>query len=182
MKTIFFSSLFSLWVLLFIGFEPIIASDAGVFKTWLDDEPIEDTVPAVISTVTNFDSIIVVRFKHGTDILSGLERTRKIHGIKNAVIITGIGSVTKYHVHVVDNTSFPSRNVFVKKDCPADITNITGYFFEGRIHAHITLSDEHEAIGGHLEPGTSVFTFCVLTIAILPDNINIDRYDDKNWR
>lgn len=141
-----------------------------------------DTVPEVIATKTSFDSIIVVRFKNGTDILDGLKQTGEMYNLKNAVIITGIGSVTSYHVHSVDNATFPSKNVFIKEENPSDITNITGYFINGRLHAHLTLSDEHKAIGGHLEPGTRVFTFCVITIGILPDDIDISRYDDKTWR
>lgn len=139
-------------------------------------------VPDVYTTYTSFDRMFVARLKHGKDILEGLNEIVEKEAIKNAVIITGIGSVTDYHVHVVDNSTFPSENKFIRKDIPADVTNLTGFVIDGRVHAHLTLSDEHGAIGGHLEPGTHVFTFCVLTIGILEEETNLARFDDKTLR
>lgn len=139
-------------------------------------------VPDVYTTYTSFDQMFVARLKHGKDILEGLNEIVENEGIRNAVIITGIGSVTNFHVHVVDNSTFPSENKFIRKDIPADVTNLTGYVIDGRVHAHLTLSDEHKAIGGHLEPGTTVFTFCVVTIGILDEETNLARFDDKTLR
>ena len=104
------------------------------------------------------------------------------HQIKNAVILSGIGSVYQYHVHSVDNATFPSRNVFNLEEKPADLVSVSGYIIEGRVHAHIGVSDSKTAAGGHLEPGTKVFTFCIITIGILEDDISLDRLDDKTWR
>ena len=36
--------------------------------------------------------------------------------------------------------------------------------------------------GGHLEPGTNVFTFAVVTLGVLPDNLDLSRLDDKDYR
>ncbi|HEC43694.1 hypothetical protein LCGC14_2154720 [marine sediment metagenome] len=141
-----------------------------------------DDVPDVYSTDVSFERFIVSRMKHKTDILEGLNQIVKEEKINNAVIITGIGSVISYHIHVVDNNSFPSKNEFVKKEVPMDVTNITGYVVDGRVHAHVTLSDENMAIGGHLEPGTEVFTFCIITIGILDDDASLKRFDDKTLR
>ncbi len=61
-----------------------------------------------------FERIIVLRFKYQTDLLDGLERMVKQQKIRNAVIISGIGSVRSYHFHTVSNGTFPSKNVYVK--------------------------------------------------------------------
>ncbi len=140
------------------------------------------SVPNVYYTSTSFENILIARLKHGTDILDGLKEIAEKEGIKNAVILTGIGSVTNYHVHSVDNKTFPSENVFIKRDEPADVTNISGYVIDGKVHAHITLSDEELAMGGHLEPNTNVFTFCIITIGILNDETSLKRFDDKTLR
>jgi predicted DNA-binding protein with PD1-like motif len=139
-------------------------------------------VPDLYYTSTCFKQVLVSRMKHGVDILEGLRQIVEKEQIRNAVIITGIGSATCYHVHVVDNQAFPVKEAFIRKDVPVDITNISGYVFDGRVHAHITLSDEHMAIGGHLEPGTRVFTFCIVTIGILEEGTSLKRFDDKNLR
>ena len=147
-----------------------------------DHVALDEKVPDIYATEVSFDRTLVVRLKHQKDILEGLNDFVKQEKIKNAVIITGIGSVTGYHIHVVDNADFPSENAFVEKDIPMDVTNITGYVIDGRVHAHITLSDEHEAIGGHLEPGTPVFTFCIITVGILKEGAVLKRFDDKTLR
>jgi predicted DNA-binding protein with PD1-like motif len=125
----------------------------------------------------------VLRFKYQTDLLSGLERIVKEQKIHNAVILAGIGSVCGYHVHTVSNGTFPSRNIYVKNlTGPADIVSMNGYVIDGRVHAHLTLADADKAFGGHLEPGTTVFTFAIVTVGIFKNGIDLSRIDDKTYR
>jgi len=137
--------------------------------------------PAVYTTSGRFSRIIVARLKQNTDLLDGLRETVKKENIKNAVILTGIGSLTQHHIHVVSNSSFPPTNAFVKETIPSDLLNVNGYIMNGRVHAHITLSTGQKAIGGHLEPDTKVFTFAIITIGVLPDNADVRRLDDWKW-
>jgi uncharacterized protein len=148
-----------------------------------DSKPVSDAVPDVYSLSGQFDKILVLRFKYQTDLLAGLERMVKEQNIRNAVILSGIGSVRSYHFHTVGNVTFPSKNVFVKNtDSPADIANMNGYVIDGRVHAHITFSDPDKAFGGHLEPDTNVFTFAIVTLGVFKDGIDLKRVDDKNYR
>jgi hypothetical protein len=39
-----------------------------------------------------------------------------------------------------------------------------------------------KAFGGHLEPGTTVFTFAIVTIGVLDDNIDLSKVDDWTYR
>jgi uncharacterized protein len=142
-----------------------------------------DKVPDAYAVTGQFDRVLVLRFKNQADLLAGLERMVKEHKIRNGVILSGIGSVKSYHYHTVSNGTFPSKNVFVKNpDGPADITGMNGYVIDGRVHAHITLADPDRAFGGHLEPGTSVFTFAVVTVGVFKDGLDLNRMDDKNYR
>ena len=138
--------------------------------------------PAVQTTAGDFVRVVIVRLKSGTDVLEGLKEAVQKENIKNAVILTGLGSVTRYHFHVVSNSSFPTTNTFVKKDAPADLLNVNGYVFDGRVHAHITFSDDKQAVGGHLEDDTRVFTFAIITLGVLDGRANLQRFDDSNWR
>jgi len=97
--------------------------------------------------------------------------------IKNAVILAGIGSVTDYHFHVVSDKNLPPANEFTKASVALDLTTVQGYILNRRVHAHITLSDENSVIGGHLEPGTKALTFFILTIGVLPDDLDIENFD-----
>lgn len=141
-----------------------------------------EPVPSPLTFSSDFKRVVIVRMTYGTDMLEGLEKAVEREKIRNAVILSGIGSLTSYHVHVVGNTTFPSQNVFVKGEGPYDLTAVNGYVVNGRVHAHITLSDDKRALAGHLEPGTRAFTFIIVTLGVFGDQVDLDRLDDKSWR
>lgn len=114
---------------------------------------------------TSIKNLIFLRLNPGDDILSSLEEAAKLHNIKNAVIINGIGSAVSHHFHVVGTSVNPPRNDYVKGEKPSDIVNITGFIADGRVHAHIVHSDTQNAFGGHLHHGVEVLTFAILTLA-----------------
>ncbi|MCZ6675306.1 MAG: DNA-binding protein [Verrucomicrobia bacterium] len=148
-----------------------------------DNKPNSDAVPDVMTQSTQFERIVLVRFKFKTDLLEGLHKAVAEQGIQNGVILSAFGSVRGYHVHGVSNRDFPSQNFFMRDPThPADIISMSGMVMDGRIHPHITLADDERAFGGHLEPGTEVFTFANITIGVLPDNLELSRYDDKTLR
>jgi predicted DNA-binding protein with PD1-like motif len=148
-----------------------------------DSKPNSTDVPDVMTQSDRFERIVVLRFKFDTDLLEGLEKAVEKENIRNAVILSGIGSVRGYHVHAVSNRDFPSENIYIKdSEYPADLLSINGYVIDGRVHAHVTLADKDQAFGGHLEKGTNVFTFAVVTIGVLSDEIDLSRVDDKTYR
>jgi predicted DNA-binding protein with PD1-like motif len=148
-----------------------------------DSKPNSATVPEAYAIEGQFERVVVLRFKYGTDLLPALERLVQEQKIRNAAILSGIGSVRSYHYHTVSNTTLPSKNMFVKNTtAPADISGMNGYVIDGRVHAHITFADPDKSFGGHLEPGTEVFTFAIVTIGVFKDGIDLSRVDDKNYR
>ena len=148
-----------------------------------DSRPNNDSIPAVYSVDGRFDRILVVRLKHQADLLQCVEQWVKQNNIANAVILSGIGSVRSYHYHTVTNRAFPSKVVYVKDPtASADMLNMNGYIINGRVHAHVTLADAGKAFGGHLEVGTEVFTFAVVTVGVLNDGLDLTRVDDKTYR
>ncbi len=169
----------NLWkaILFFI----IILPKPGIYAQ-MSQEKMQDQVPDAVTASGQFERVIVVRMKQGADLLKGLNSAVEKETIKNAVILSGIGSLVSYHIHVVDNNTFPSENVFIENNTPVDLTSVNGYIFDGRVHAHINISDERLALGGHLEPGNEVFTFAIITIGVFNDEVKLDRFDDKYWR
>lgn len=140
-------------------------------------------VPDAYAISGRFDRVLVLRFKYDTDLLAGMEKMVKQEKVRNAVILSAMGSVRGYHVHQVSNRTFPSRDVFVKNPTgPADLVSMNGYIIDGRIHAHMTLANPDKAFGGHLEAGTSVFTFAVVTLGVLNEGTDLSRVDDKTYR
>jgi predicted DNA-binding protein with PD1-like motif len=152
--------------------------------TALDDsKPLSANVPDVYAVPTQFERVLILRFKYETDLLAGLEKMVSQHKIRNAVILSGAGSVRNYHVHSVSNRTFPSKNLFTKDPAaPADVVSMNGYVLNGKIHAHLTMTNGEHAFGGHLEPGTNVFTFAIVTLGVLPESLDLSKLDDKTYR
>ena len=133
-----------------------------------DKKDVSPSVPDVYAIQGQFKRVTILRFKYKTDLLAGLEKMVKQENIKNAVILSAAGSVTGYQIHQVSNREFPSKNTFVKNPtAPADLIGMNGYVIDGKLHAHMTLANPDKAFGGHLEPGTTVFTFAIVTLGML---------------
>jgi hypothetical protein len=146
-----------------------------------DAKPNSAAVPDVYAITGKFDRVVVLRFKYQADLLAGIERMVKEQKIRNAVILAGAGSVRNYQVHTVSNRTFPSKDTFVQDlTAPADIVSMNGYVIEGRVHAHLTMANSDHAFGGHLEPGTNVFTFAIVTLGVFDGDLS--RVDDKTYR
>lgn len=140
-------------------------------------------VPDAYAISGQFERIVVIRLKFQADLLAGMEKMVKEQKIKNAVILSGIGSVRNYHIHSVSNRDFPSKNIFIKDaSLPADIVSINGYVIDGRLHPHMTLATGEKAFGGHIEPGNSVFTFAIVTLGVFGDGVDLSKVDDKTFR
>ena len=148
-----------------------------------DSKPNSDRVPDVYAVSGQFDRIVTLRLKYQSDLLAGIEKIVKEQKIRNAVILSAIGSVRGYQVHQVSNRTFPSKNMFVADPtAPADLVGMNGYIMDGRVHAHVTLANPDGAFGGHLEPGTIVFTFGIVTIGVLNDGVDFSKLDNKTYR
>ena len=148
-----------------------------------DSKPNSEQVPDVYAITGQFDRIVVLRFKYQADLLAGIEKMVKEQKIRNAVVLAGAGSVRNYHIHSVSNRTFPSRNIYVKDPTsPADIVSMNGYIINGRVHAHMTMTNENHAFGGHLEPGTNVFTFAIVTLGVFGDSVDLAKVHDKTYR
>lgn len=148
-----------------------------------DAKPNSASVPEVYAIDAKIERVVVLRFKYQADLLAGLERMVKEQHIRNAVILSAVGSVRGYHIHAVSNRTFPSQDTFTQDpDAPADIISMNGYVMNGKLHPHITLATPEHAFGGHLEPGTSVFTFAIVTLGVVGDDVDFSRLDDKTYR
>jgi predicted DNA-binding protein with PD1-like motif len=160
-----------------------IAQTVVTKPTPLDSKPNSDEVPDGYAMDAKFERMVILRFKYKADLLASMETVIKDEGIQNAVILAAAGSVRNYHIHSVSNRGFPSENIYTKDPSdPADLVSMNGYVIGGRIHAHLTLTNGRHAFGGHLEPDTQVFTFAIVTLGVLSDDLDLSRIDDKTYR
>lgn len=118
----------------------------------------------------------VIRLNPDDDVLLSLREWVTLHSIQNATFVSGVGSLSSYHAHVVETTNLPPGNIFFKGEGAYDILTLTGMVVDGKVHAHIGFSDDKIAMGGHLEEGCTVLTFSVITAVELGD-VRISGWD-----
>jgi predicted DNA-binding protein with PD1-like motif len=147
------------------------------FLFFLPDINAQEKIVNTDITTSEFERVEIIKMHPGTDMLEGLNSAINERNIKNAVILAGIGSVTDYHFHVVSDRNLPPANEFSKAACAMDLIAVQGYIINKRVHAHITLADENNTVGGHLEPGTKALTFFIITLGVLPDSIDFEHVD-----
>lgn len=113
--------------------------------------------------------LIIVRLDSGDDVLQSIRAAVQEHHIRHGLILNGVGSINRYHVHVVETHELPPRDLFIQGEGPFDILSLNGLILEGRVHAHITFANAEKAMGGHLEEGCRILTFGVVVLAETPD-------------
>ena len=149
-----------------------------------DARPNDPKVPDSYTLAGRFDRVVVIRAKNKTDLLTEMEKQVKAQNIKNAVILSGIGSVRGYRFHNVAGRDYPVPDMFVSApNTPADFIGMNGYVVNSVIHAHIILAlgdNKGTTVSGHLEKGTEVLTFAIVTLGIM--NTDLGRVDDMTYR
>ncbi|HKB95443.1 MAG TPA: PPC domain-containing DNA-binding protein [Rhizomicrobium sp.] len=149
-----------------------------------DARPNNPKVPDSYAISGRFDRVLVLRMKNKTDLLTEMEKQVKQQNIKNAVILSGIGSLRGYRVHNVASRDYPVADMFTGNPVmPVDLIGMQGYIVNGTIHAHVIMAAGDKAattISGHLEKGSEVLTFAVVTLGVL--NTDLGRVDDATYR
>ncbi len=118
----------------------------------------------------DIERVVMIRINSGEDILTALRKAVGDEGIHNGMIINGLGSSQSHHYHVVASNELPPAEAFTISDQPRDIVSLSGLIIDGRVHAHISFTDDKRGEGGHLEPGTKALTFAIIAIADFGDS------------
>src|SRR5258708_8049117 len=120
-----------------------------------DARPNDPKVPDSYVLNGKFDRVLVLRAKNKTDLLTEMEKQVKAQNIKNAVILSGIGSLRGWSVHNVASRDYPVADMFTKNpNQPVDLIAMQGYINNGVIHAHVIMAAGTKpptTISGHLQ-------------------------------
>jgi uncharacterized protein len=109
--------------------------------------------------------IVFLSLHHKDDVLDSVNKLVKEANLQNAIVMTGLGSLTKGHFHIIASNNYPPGDTFIKLDGPLEVAQIAGIIAGGEPHLHLTLLDKDmKTWGGHLEPGCEVLTLCEMSI------------------
>jgi hypothetical protein len=79
-----------------------------------DSKPNSSAVPDAYALVGHFDRIVVIRLKNKANLLAGIAKIVQEQHIRNAVILSAIGSLRGFEVHAVTNRDLPTQDTFTK--------------------------------------------------------------------
>ena len=109
--------------------------------------------------------IFILSLEPGDYILESIKELIKKENVKDAIVISAIGTLDEYRMHYVLTTSFPPKNKFEHwKDKPLELAHIGGIIANGEPHLHVLVSDPEKAYAGHLEDGCRVLYLAEITV------------------
>lgn len=138
------------------------------------------------ATVVDFPRLLLTRIMPGESVMAGLREVLDAHGIRRAVVLSGIGSMVEASFLGVRPGAVrpfgPKCITRLEARGPFEILTLEGNVFpSGRtqiLHLHVTLgTSEGKVIGGHLVDG-EVYTTVELFLAAL-DHCRVRKAKDS---
>ena len=127
-----------------------------------------------------FGRIVVMNLERGEKLIESIKAEVDRLGIKNAVLLTCIGSLLKTELHVVTVTDEKSLDKYISLDCAIELSSMQGIVVDGQPHFHMVVSDQDkQTYTGHLEPGCVVLYLAEIVLAEIKD-LNLCRKLNAN--
>lgn len=130
--------------------------------------------------------LVCIRLDPGELFLESVQQILMEEGIRAGVVVSGIGSLSVCHIHVV-NAGYPPNLLTRVQDYyeykgSIEVLAVQGIIANGEPHLHITVADDNQNVhGGHVEPGCVVLTMAeiaIITANTLPARREL-RYAEK---
>jgi hypothetical protein len=125
--------------------------------------------------------IFILRLDQGDMVLESINELIVKEGIKDAVVVSGIGTLDRCILHMVMTTGYPPVEHFERwEDKPLELASIDGIIADGKPHLHAVVSDREKAYAGHLENGCRVLYLAEIVIVEVK-SLDLTRVpNDKN--
>lgn len=105
-----------------------------------------------------------LRLRPGADPVAGIRAAFAASGARAAAVVTCVGSLTRA---MIRHANRPETTLYAGH---FEITSLVGTIDPAGEHLHLTISDgEGRAFGGHLMPGSAVYTTAEIVLVLLPD-------------
>lgn len=117
------------------------------------------------STSLAVEKIHILRVDPGEDVLLSVKKFLSETGLRQAVVMSGYGTLAAYHLHWVTHNRLPVDNTFGRGEGGIEILAMNGLVVAGEPHIHVALSTLAGAFGGHLEEGCIAYVLCEIFFA-----------------
>jgi len=121
--------------------------------------------------------IVILSFDRGEKLREGIRDKLKELGIKNAVLISGIGTFEKARFHRIKNTNQRPESEIFEISGPMELAAVDGIVADGEPHLHMVFQDLDRAYAAHLEDGSVV---CYLAEMVLAEIKGVELTRTRN--
>ncbi|MFW5991662.1 MAG: PPC domain-containing DNA-binding protein [Halanaerobiaceae bacterium] len=113
--------------------------------------------------------IVVLNFERGEKLLEGIKEKLAELGIKDAVLISGIGTFSQARIHRVTTLKEEPTEEYIEYNNPIELSSVDGMVVDGEPHLHMTFTDLNKTYSGHLEDDSVVLYLAEIVFAELKD-------------
>ncbi len=109
--------------------------------------------------------VVVVALRYGDGLLESIREVVKQADIHTGVVISGIGSLRKGHIHTVVSNRYPPSDEYIQLEGPLEIAQCGGIIADYQPHLHINMMTlDRRYLGGHIEDGCEVLALMEISI------------------
>ena len=132
-------------------------------------------------TLTNGISgrIVTVSLRRGEMLLEGIQEAIRETGIRDAAVLSCIGTLSSMTWHRVTTLDLKPREEYPTVKGPLELCCLQGLVVEGMPHFHVVCSDRDGTYAGHLEPGCEVLYLAEIVLLELAGE-PLRRVTDEN--
>ena len=109
--------------------------------------------------------VVVVALRYGDGLLESIREVAKQADIHTGVVISGIGSLRKGHIHTVVSNRYPPADEDLQLEGPLEVAQFGGIIADYQPHLHINMMTlDRRYLGGHIEDGCEVLALVEISI------------------
>lgn len=120
------------------------------------------------------DGHVILQLHPGDKALESIEEAIEEHDVDTGVVVSGIGSLSKLHIHYVvpydEFPEFPEElddvDEYLEEEGAWEVGSLQGAIADGEPHLHMTAFDAESGrmVAGHLEPESVVHALMEIVI------------------
>lgn len=123
--------------------------------------------------------VVVLNLFRGDKLLEGIRDGMKELGIKDAALVSCVGSLSKLEYHRPTSYAMSAEDEFLTIEAPMEIGSLSGTVINGQPHFHIVAHDhQNNTYGGHLEEGTTILYLAEIVMQEIVGLKLERRYDE----
>ena len=121
--------------------------------------------------------IVILSFDRGEKLREGIRDKLRELGIRDAVLLSAIGTFDKARFHRITHTAPHPKDETIEVEGPMELAAVDGIVADGEPHFHMVFQDLDRAYAAHLEDGSVV---CYLAEVVLGEIKGVELQRVRN--